>query len=440
MRTAWCVVIVALCLSPVVAHADPAAPDALRAERARRIKRLVDDEFHSARGVVIEHGDPWHFEWMIARGDPAEDNAIALWFEAARGQVAVKLTDPRGVVLTTWQARSGEQRLVRPLLEGRYTLDVTPRDGATTVNGVLGVKGPALWPCKVDAARLTEHPADPAHGFAWPYLVARAATPSGALLVVPNNTGFETSDLGVLRTAARCDVAGWQGFADRVGADLLVPMFPRPAMTQPDTYLYLHALTRAALLARPGKLARVDRQLIAMIDQARAQARHPLDARVWMAGFSAAAMFVNRFTVLHPERVRAAAVISPGGWPIAPVATERGERLTYPIGIADLDQLDRPVDLAGLRRVPMLFMLGSDDSNDSVPYHDSYSEADAAVVVRLFGATPVARWPAAERLYRAAGLDARFKLYPDTAHDSTPAMNDDMAALFTATAPGPSVR
>jgi hypothetical protein len=75
-----------------------------------------------------------------------------------------------------------------------------------------------------------------------------------------------------------------------------------------------------------------------------------------------------------------------------------------------------------------------------VPYHDSYSEADAAVVIRLFGATPVARWPAAERLYRAAGLDARFKLYPDTAHDSTPAMNDDMAALFTSTAPGPSVR
>jgi hypothetical protein len=30
-----------------------------------------------------------------------------------------KLTDPRGVVLTSWQARSGEQRLVRPLLERR---------------------------------------------------------------------------------------------------------------------------------------------------------------------------------------------------------------------------------------------------------------------------------------------------------------------------------
>src|SRR3954464_10159403 len=98
MRTAWCFVIVALYLSQVVARAEPAAPDALRAERARRMKRLVDDEVHSTRGVVIEHGKSWHFEWMIARGDPADDNAIALWFEAARGRVAVKLTDPRGVV------------------------------------------------------------------------------------------------------------------------------------------------------------------------------------------------------------------------------------------------------------------------------------------------------------------------------------------------------
>ena len=39
------------------------------------------------------------------------------------------------------------------------------------------------------------------------------------------------------------------------------------------------------------------------------------------------------------------------------------------------------------------------------------SLADEAVIFRRFGKTPVSRWKAAKRLYRAAGLDARFKLY-----------------------------
>ena len=48
----------------------------------------------------------------------------------------------------------------------------------------------------------------------------------------------------------------------------------------------------------------------------------PTDPRVLLQGFSASAMFANRFTVLHPQRVRAATIGSPGGWPIAPVVKQ----------------------------------------------------------------------------------------------------------------------
>ncbi|HML49272.1 MAG TPA: hypothetical protein PKE04_21240, partial [Clostridia bacterium] len=47
----------------------------------------------------------------------------------------------------------------------------------------------------------------------------------------------------------------------------------------------------------------------------------------------------NRFALLHPDRVRAAAIGSPGGWPVAPVAQAEGNDLPYPIGIADVAQL-----------------------------------------------------------------------------------------------------
>lgn len=67
--------------------------------------------------------------------------------------------------------------------------------------------------------------------------------------------------------------------------------------------------------------------------------KHPVQPRVLMAGFSAPGVFTNRFAVLHPERVFAAAVGGPDGWPIAPVRADQGEMLPYPVGIADIEEL-----------------------------------------------------------------------------------------------------
>jgi dienelactone hydrolase len=175
---------------------------------------------------------------------------------------------------------------------------------------------------------------------------------------------------------------------------------------------------------------RVDLQLEAMIDDARGQLGGRLGPRVLMAGFSAAGSFVNRFAVLHPRRVLAAAIGSPGGWPIAPAADAA---LTYPVGVADLAALvGAPADLAALREVPLLFYMGGDDDNDAVPHRDSFSAADEALVMRRFGPTPVARWAAAERLYAQAGLRATFRLYPGVAHMTTSAMRVDIEAHLRA--------
>jgi hypothetical protein len=41
----------------------------------------------------------------------------------------------------------------------------------------------------------------------------------------------------------------------------------------------------------------------------------------------------------------------------------------------------------------------------------------AALVDRLFGADPLARWSGAEALYRSVGADARFLLVEGVGHD-----------------------
>ncbi len=143
-------------------------------------------------------------------------------------------------------------------------------------------------------------------------------------------------------------------------------------------------------------------------------------------------MFANRFTFLHPGRVLAAAIGSPGGWPIAPVAVYHDHQLRYPIGIADVEELiGRPVDLAELRKVPLLIFMGDQDENDSVDYQDGYEKQDRKLIDRLFGSYPVERWEDAEILYQSAGLRAEFKLFPGIAHTMSPSMIRDVTQFLT---------
>jgi dienelactone hydrolase len=410
------VLALALILGPATARAD----DALAAEARRRNEELVQQGFNLTHGLTVTP-EGTRLELLVPPDDG--EHTIVLWFAAASGEIAVRLVGPGGDVLSSWRARSGEQRLARPLAAGKYVLEA----GGARGWGLVGVKGAVIGRCALDAARVSERPAQPALGFHWPYLLVAPSRPGATtLLVLPNNTGFPTDDLEMLRASATCQLRREIEVADRLGVAVLMPLFPRPRAAGSDDNLYLHALSRAALATRTPALARVDLQLIAMIDAARGR----LGARVLIAGFSAAGSFANRFTVLHPDRVLAAAVGAPGGWPIAPVA-EAG--MTYPVGIADVAALTgAAVDLAALRRVELFFFLGAEDRNDAVPYRDSFSAADEALVMQRFGATPVARWDAAQRLYREAGLSATFRLYPGAGHEVTPEMSADVEAAFRA--------
>jgi pimeloyl-ACP methyl ester carboxylesterase len=241
---------------------------------------------------------------------------------------------------------------------------------------------------------------------------------TATLLVQPNNSGTNSDDPGVHRRDAWWTGFGRHGIADELGVVLLVPAFVRPAG---DWHIYTHALDRDALTTTRPDLARLDLQLLAMVDHARAVlAREglPVDERFLIQGFSASGMFANRFTALHPTRIKAAAVGSPGGWPIAPLARFAGEVLPYPLGVADLESLNgSPFDSLAFNAVPQLFVMGSRDDNDSLDFRDGWEKEPAAIADRLFGTTPLARWKAAETLYRDAGTNARFVLVDGVGHD-----------------------
>ena len=156
-----------------------------------------------------------------------------------------------------------------------------------------------------------------------------------------------------------------------------------------------------------------------------------VEKRVLLNGFSAQAMFANRFTFLHPDRVKAAAIGSPGGWPIAPVATYHHQALRYPIGISDFREVvGTNLNMNELRRVPLLIFMGDQDDNDAVPYGDAYENEDRAVIFPMFGEKPIERWESARTLYSLAGMNAEFKLYPGAGHEIIPEMREDVRAFL----------
>ncbi len=285
-----------------------------------------------------------------------------------------------------------------------------------------------LWGVATFSLRLTKASPAADAAFRWPYYLY---TPTWLednrilgkpihLLVLPNNTGVASDDPAVDDQDAGNMVFPFQLIFGDLDAAILIPTFPRPAA---EWQYYTHALDRDTLLVDRPDLHRIDLQLTAMIDDAAERLTRQgwtVDRKVLMFGFSASGMFVNRFTVLHPDRVLAAAVGSPGGWPIAPVSVWQGRSLRYPIGVADLEELTgEPFDLEAFRRVPMLFFIGDRDENDSVPYPDSYDDEDRTLIFDLLGYAPVDRWDDAEAIYSSVGADAEFRMYPGVDHTIT---------------------
>jgi dienelactone hydrolase len=416
--------VTALLLAAMLGAAPPLDAAAQAHEDA-----LVTAGFNFTHSMAIGAGARARVDFVVPPSDA--EHHLSLWAEVTAGSLEARLTTAGGAVVARWAARSVDVALTRALAPGLYTLELDATH-AEAGRAIFGIKGAVIGQCLAKVPRLTEHPADPAHGFSWPYLlVTPSSVKTPTLLVAPNNTGFVTDDLLLLRASGACQARSLQALAERLGVTLLVPLFPRPAAGADDN-LYVHALSRAALTSQVTRLKRVDLQLLAMVDDARARLGSGTAKRALLLGFSAAASFASRFAVLHPDRVLAVAAGSPGGWPIAPVASAQGQALTYPVGIADLASLlHQPVDQDALRQVSWLYLLGDADQNDSVPYRDSFSREDELLITQRFGATPVARWAASEALYRQATLNARFKLYEGTGHVFSAPMEADVEAFFS---------
>ncbi len=265
-------------------------------------------------------------------------------------------------------------------------------------------------------------------GFEYPYLVYVPDTDlndSCRLLVEPNNSGFSSDDLDEHRERAesRLEPDGrTRNLCDALGIPAIVPIFPRPSSEPVDWKHYTHALDRQTLEIDGGPLERIDLQLLSMVDHVREQIESTFEIEVLeeflMNGFSATGNFVNRFSAIHPERVRASIAGGINGTALLPRSEVDGRVVEYHVGIDDLEDLTgKGFDLEAWRGVDQFVYLGGDDDNDTIPYGDAWSDELRQLALDVYGEhMQVERMPMCRGIYEEAGFTGWFRTYPNVGH------------------------
>lgn len=364
------------------------------------------------------------------------DIQLKLGTKAYGGTIGLKIENSKGEIVFSEQGRKiGLIKRLR-FSKGEYTA-ILEFSNAFPAIAVFGMSRPSdsttnLLPIVSLDKHYEKVQPDSKSIFKWPYYIyIPDKITHSVLLVAPNNSGFTSDSLVDHEEAAKSNIQWNSKYGDKLGCPVLVPVFPRP---EEDDNIYTHALDRDSILTGNEEIKRLDLQLLAMIDHARERLQKRgtrLDEKVLLTGFSASGMFSNRFALLHPERVKAAAIGSPGGWPIAPIENYEGKNLRYPIGVSDIKELTgNSANISVFKQVPLFMFIGSEDTNDSVPYEDSYEQEDSSLINIAFGTNPVERWPIAEKIYKTVGCNSTFKTYRGVGHAITPEMKEDIIEFF----------
>lgn len=286
---------------------------------------------------------------------------------------------------------------------------------------------------------LIKVPASPEKGFNYPYyLYVPAGTNTSKynrMMVEPNNSGYVSDYLGFHDERARdkaCDSIN-SFVAEELKIPYLVPVFPRPFTEWWDNYY--HTLSRDVMLQTSGDGVRVDLQLIAMIKDAQnllSKQGIKLEKKVFMTGFSASGQFVNRFTVLHPEWVKA---VFHGGFTMYPTDSIDGNTLYFPLGTADIEELTgKKFNLEEYKKVAQFVYTGDLDRNDRiVETAEDYNAYDAEVMHKLYKTEdPMKIWAKKEELMKRLGFDdnIQFFTYKGVGHSLPQPASIDMINFF----------
>jgi hypothetical protein len=282
--------------------------------------------------------------------------------------------------------------------------------------------------------------ADSEKGFHYPYFLFIPDDASQelkiSLVVESNNSGFLDDDLKAhiekAERTATIDYYMGNYVARKLNLPLLVPVFPR---FESDSHLYTHSLDRDIVLKQDEHLKRIDLQLLKMVDDARKRLEelgYKTDDQFLMTGFSASGTFANRFSLIHPEKVKAVAAGGLNGLLMLPEKEMKGRKLIYPVGTYDFEALfGKSFNPEAFQSTPQFLFMGKMDDNDAIPYSDAFDEPERQIIYELLGKEmQPQRWEACQLIYDSLGIDATIKTYEGIGHEHPENIKDEVVDFF----------
>ncbi|MBW6480945.1 MAG: hypothetical protein K0B37_16055 [Bacteroidales bacterium] len=280
----------------------------------------------------------------------------------------------------------------------------------------------------------------PEKGFKYPYYLFIpdniADDAAMTMIVEPNNSGFASDDLDKhiekAQRIATLDFYTGNYVARNLQLPLLVPVFPR---SESEWQIYTHALDRDVMLQKDTDTERLDLQLLAMVEDARERLMemgYKTDEQFFITGFSASGTFANRFTGLHPGKVKAVAAGGINGLLFLPLEEINETKLTYPVGTFDFQEVfGKTFNAAAFKEIPQFYFMGALDDNDAIPFDDAFDQPEREVIYQILGREmqPL-RWENCQRIYNTEGVNAQFRTYEGIGHEQPDNVKDDILEFF----------
>ena len=296
---------------------------------------------------------------------------------------------------------------------------------------------PAIVVARNAPGELIYHQACEQIPYAWFSYVpfSSAKTEINYILITGQNGNIVSDNYGRLIEECR-NQAEWRSreWAERFNYILLTPVIPRSATKWQN---YTVSLDRESLLDPEGFNSRPDLKLSLMIKDlidSLEEDGYKVSHRVFIEGFSAGAMFAQRFCIIHPDMVQATACGQCGGSITLAAETYDNEEMVWPVGIADFEYLiGHPFDRALYLSVPQFIYIGDRDTNNSTvtPYnYDLFTDGQREFLNSEFGETDPVRLKNQCEYMKHLGANIHFKCYPGVGHEMTGDMVEDIFRFF----------
>lgn len=295
--------------------------------------------------------------------------------------------------------------------------------------------------------------ANPKNGFNFDYTIyiPKTINPETTLIVEGSNFGstYDWSREKILNEMMKEVIEpGKTGkpiyeIATNLGMPVLYPIFPKWANKKGPIYnimLSSNSLNHNTPMLKELGLERVDLQLIQMIKDAKLKLKDlEIDEKIIIDGFSASAKFANRFTLLHPEIVKACIAGGVAGMLTLPLEHIDTEKLLWPVGIGNLEELlgeKYVINIDEFKKVKQFYYMGMNDKNDPfeakdvggvlIPKYPELIEPEEIRQIYKYLGNNITgnRWENTKKIYNELGINATFKSYENVGHTPKPATED----------------